>query len=754
MIRFLAAAISLILAVEPAAWAAAGASSASDPAPAVESAAERSARLSSLIETLKSLTDEEYDAALQSAPAEARTPQFASRSAALRSAYGTLAGLEYSKAAQAAPEETKARYADAQERVAGPDGARLSETGAEISVLKWLANAVLNYWVSGGQTYVGRKAPAGGGTETERTLAGLSAASAEVERDPSKKAELHYKRGALYERLSQAPEGPDPEAEKLALKTARLQKLADLLASISDDEYRQALESAPGASKQPGLASRSKALHSAYATLAALEYRQAVKTAAGPDAERYSAAYNRVTRGSADALTVDPVTLQETGLAGDLFKFLGNAVLNYWLHGGEDYIARGWKGKGGSAASSAAVEEASASLPPAAAAERHFARGSAYEGLAEAALKADLPEDRAAVQAQRLRMLASLLESVSDEEFSEVRRALPPDAPAQSLPASRSQALKGVYATLAALEYRAASEAAPKKETFTADLERVSKTRGKDIGVDPSTLQETGWGTKLLGLLALGGLGYGIYELQRRQGKPGRRTAVQPPVVTPEPEASCPEGTRLHKGECLAKGNDKLRGKADKLEKKLASASKDAEEAGLHHKLGQVYEELAAGFDIAAPEAQASIGEAQPAPEPKPVVEAKPAPAIAKAPPVPALTDILLLWDGSRLDGKVTAATQDKIVFKSGNGVTGVKQESVRALILTGAAVDADAEDIRSAASQGDLPLILKADGSTARGRLATATGTKLHFKLSSGVLSLSRGEVRAIVFPAEKKGR
>ena len=77
-------------------------------------------------------------------------------------------------------------------------------------MLKWVGNAVLNYWLKGGQVYVGREIKA----DTEavkagRTLAGLDAKLADAA--PGKKAELHYKRGTLYENLSKAP--AEPEAE-------------------------------------------------------------------------------------------------------------------------------------------------------------------------------------------------------------------------------------------------------------------------------------------------------------------------------------------------------------------------------------------------------------------------------------------------------------------------------------------------------------------------------------------------------------
>ncbi|MBI5884101.1 MAG: hypothetical protein HZB91_13480 [Elusimicrobia bacterium] len=812
MIRVLALVISAILAVEPMLWAAQGPGQVPDTGTSrsagtgSDSGAEREARLLRLIETLKSLTDEDYEAALAQVPEKSRAPQFASRGTAMTSAYKTLAGLEYRKASQAAPEETAARYTQAYERVSAKAGG-LEETGREVEVLKWLANAVLNYWIKGGETFVGRSTKAA--SEAEKTLAGIEVKLADTETDPGKKAELHYKRGALFERLSQAPTGPEAEAEKLALKTERLKKLADLLGSVSDEEYREALKSAPDAAKQPNLASRSKVLHSAYATLAALEYRQAAKEAPEESSKRYAAAYERVSKENAGALTVDPETLQETGWAGDLFKFMGNAALNYWLHGGEDYMARGWKGKGGSAAPNASQEEAAAAIGPGKEADRHFAQGSAYEKLSKEALQGGKDEDRAAVKTQRLKMLADLLESVSDEEYSEVVASLPSESAARSLPASRSKILKGAYTTLAALEYRAAADAAPKTAAapYQADLERVSRAGAKDLAIDPSTLQETGWGAKLLGLLALGGIGYGVYELQRRDHGRGRGRKPSRPGPVPQTrvvvpyeggELGCPQGTRREKDQCVGTigaidDEDKKDKKGDvadrcvkcpelacgcdclgmprvcgRPEKKLDSPEKirfhaaaggledklstapAAEQASLHSQLGQVYERLAASAGTTVAEAPAADKTAA-APE---AVKAPASPSTVKAPAGPAATDVLFLWDGTRIEGQVTAATPEKIVLKTDNSVTGIKQETIRALVMRGAEIDTDSEDIRSAASQGELPLILKSDGTTARGKLASASGQKLHFKVSAGVLSLSRDQIRAVVFPGSKKGR
>ncbi|MBI5209150.1 MAG: hypothetical protein HY927_04160 [Elusimicrobia bacterium] len=811
MSRILAAVLSLVLAGEPVLMAA------QPSGPAVERGAsagadEREAMLRELVELLGSLSDEDYTAAIMQVPKGMRGAQPASRRAAIKSAYRTLAGLEYEKASGEASGDAAARYAQDLERVTaaregGPaaGAAGPQEAGQALSVLKWLANAVLNYWVKGGQTYVGRRIKTGPEAASERSLAGLDMELSSAELDAGRKAELHYRKGSLYEKLAEDP--GETEQARMARKAERIGKLAELVASVSDEDYREALKSLPG-ERRSKLESRAKVLHSAYTTMAALEYRQASQ--AGTD-DRYAQAYERVSREGAEALAIDPVTLQETGWAADLFKFVGNAVLNYWLHGGEDYMSRGWKGRGGSAGPEAgpAAEEAGAKLGPGGEPQRHFELGAEYEKLAAAALKGESEDEIAARQAGRLKMLAELLESVSDEEYAEVVKSLPSGSPARSQKASRSKILQQAYTTLAGLEYRAAVKASP-GEGEIAEFKRINREGASNLVVDPATLQETGWGTKLLGLLALGGMGFGIYEYQRRH--PGRSkpsTPAPPTPVSPTPKPDdpvCPEGTVWKNGKCLKNAHEgggrvcvecpdlpcgcdclgmpqvcprdrghcqagstcarhaDLYKSADGVERELASAALGPATAGLHRQLGGLYERLA-GAQVTAEEAAPPAGKAAEkvasaparpeAPKTPPVLEppvGKPEAPLALLPSGPAGRDIMLLWDGSRLEGEVTAASLEKIVMKTDDGITGVKQERIRALILRGAGLAAETGEVQMLASKESLPLIVKADGTSARGRMASASPRQIVFRLADGILTYARGDVRAVVFPVAGK--
>ncbi len=111
---------------------------------------------------------------------------------------------------------------------------------------------------------------------------------------------------------------------------------------------------------------------------------------------------------------------------------------------------------------------------------------------------------------------------------------VPAEGGARGHLASRDAMLKSAYSTLASLEYREAARAAPKEsaEPYAASLERVSRDAGKDLVIRPKDLQETGWGARLLGIAALGGIGYAIYENQHRHGRSRPRVN---PHYTPGP---------------------------------------------------------------------------------------------------------------------------------------------------------------------------------------------------------------------------
>jgi len=104
--------------------------------------------------------------------------------------------------------------------------------------------------------------------------------------------------------------------------------------------------------------------------------------------------------------------------------------------------------------------------------------------------------------------------------------------------------LKSSYVTLAAMEYRQASQAAPQEAgvKYSEAYQRVKGDATHPLAIDPENLQETGWATDILGFLGLaaaGGAGYLIYKNQHRGGGSIQQPPVQP---TPAPVISTPAG--------------------------------------------------------------------------------------------------------------------------------------------------------------------------------------------------------------------
>ncbi|HAH08275.1 MAG TPA: hypothetical protein DCM05_17405 [Elusimicrobia bacterium] len=348
-------------------------------------------------------------------------------------------------------------------------------------------------------------------------------------------------------------------------KKSKLKQLVLLLLSWTNEEYANAISQAQD-QNAPYLASRGAALQNAYSSLAALEYKDAA--AGAPEKDDYSKAYEQASR--APNLAVSPETLQETGLALDAVKWLGNAALNYWLTGGPTLVGRGMNTDPETTKLNRTIDEleqqlAGSELDHAQRADAHHRLGLAYEKLAKAAAKPESADALAAKKKARVKELASLLQGVSEDEYQEALNELPSKPSGRPELASRGTLLKSAYSTLAAMEYHDAAKKAPEggNGAYKSDYTRVSRD-ASSLGVDPETLQETGWGTKLLGLAALGGIGYLVYENQRKDKKLNeQRDAPPPPAGCPagsilkdgrceSTEVSCPKGTRQTEGACIA----------------------------------------------------------------------------------------------------------------------------------------------------------------------------------------------------------
>lgn len=329
-------------------------------------------------------------------------------------------------------------------------------------------------------------------------------------------------------------------------KEARLKALASLLETFSNDEYESALSQVPESkARDPRLASRSAVLKSAYTNLAGLEYNKAAQTAPQQASAQYNAALERVS-GSVGAAGGGA---QEAGLAGDVLGFLGNAALNYWLKGGNDFL--GGKGPRAGAMDKFEQELVSAQITPDRAAELHFKKGESYEAAA-AAITPETPEERLEKKKARLKELAVLLQTATDDEYTDVLAGLPPKISGQAQLASRGGLLKSAYVTLAALEYKDAAKSAPRQASarYSQDFERVSRDGGKSLAVNPETLQEAGWFTNMLTIGAVGGIGYLVYENQRIKKK-SRDQQAQLDVKPRQGALECPPATRLDGDRCI-----------------------------------------------------------------------------------------------------------------------------------------------------------------------------------------------------------
>ncbi|MFA6003899.1 MAG: hypothetical protein WC881_07510 [Elusimicrobiota bacterium] len=101
----------------------------------------------------------------------------------------------------------------------------------------------------------------------------------------------------------------------LAKKEARLKHAAEVLQGLSDEEYLQL-------SSAPVKASRTAAISAVYGTLAALQYQQALNTGPKAEARPQVEAALRTRTQDAQALAIDPNTLEETGFWGNVVDYI------------------------------------------------------------------------------------------------------------------------------------------------------------------------------------------------------------------------------------------------------------------------------------------------------------------------------------------------------------------------------------------------------------------------------------------------
>lgn len=287
----------------------------------------------------------------------------------------------------------------------------------------------------------------------------------------------------------------DPAAPMAALpKEERLKLIADLLQQLSDADY---LGSAPAGGK-PFRASRADAISAVYGTLAALEYQKAMRAGPAAEAKPQVEAALRTRLQDADALAVNPDTLEEAGWWSNFQSYVENrlqtrhrttAVLA--VRGGRsiDTEAEKKAAKLKKAIQEAEKRLAQPDLPSAEQAAAHFEQGKLYDELAACGL-GSAPAPSAAEKESRLQQAADLLQQLSDEDY--LRTASPGGRPFRP---TRAEAISTVYGTLAALKYQQAMQAGP-EEDERREVEAALRTRLQDAGalaVSPDTLEEAGW---------------------------------------------------------------------------------------------------------------------------------------------------------------------------------------------------------------------------------------------------------------------
>ena len=319
--------------------------------------------------------------------------------------------------------------------------------------------------------------------------------------------------------LAAASSSPaDVDAKTPEAKQERLLELVGFLKSMSDEDYKELLARQPDqAAIPPQIVSRRTVLSSAYQDLAALEKGRTATPATVEAGSSYSEAGPSAAGGQQEAAL---------GLVAVIaLKFLGNAVLNYWLGGGQDLVGGGGRKAGAleQPRQGAGTELASAALG-----------GGGYEQLASAARAPEVAEERSAREKERLQSLADILSSISDEDYRVVLKELPAKSVGHPGLATRRSALGSAYSTLAAMEYREAGALA------SADYARVSQGAADQLAIHPESLQETGWFTNLLGVAAMGGIGYAIYDNQRRHRRRRAQSVVTTPAPAPTPVEPAP----------------------------------------------------------------------------------------------------------------------------------------------------------------------------------------------------------------------
>ena len=304
-------------------------------------------------------------------------------------------------------------------------------------------------------------------------------------------------------------------------KEERLKLAADLLQQLSDADY---LKTAPAEGK-PFRASRAEAISVVYGTLAAVEYQKALKT--GPDAEakpRVEAALQARLK-DADALAVNPDTLEEAGWWSSFSDYVNRDDYRSNFRGAAVAAVRGGREIDTEAERKAvklkkSIQDAEKrlaepGLPPAEQAAAHFKQGRLYDELADCGLGKALAETDLSTLTGKLEELADLLQRISDEDYLAVaaKHSAGQAGAFRLMRPTRAESIAAVYGALAVVEYYQSLKAGPEAEERPEVSSALQASAKAELGVDPAGLSETGyWSNVWQGLNQGSSEGYSGYR--------------------------------------------------------------------------------------------------------------------------------------------------------------------------------------------------------------------------------------------------
>ena len=350
---------------------------------------EQRAKMRDLADYLSRVDDQQYDETFKDA--KAKNAALASRPAALSAVYGGLAADEYQSALQAGLPVEQLKDADA----VAIDPRSLEKTGF------WdflpsppppVRVPTTVFAVRGGRSLTGPQ-----GQEADALRQTLTENARKLESPDlgaDQRAQLHLESARAYDKLakvSKTAAAADPVAER----KAELKRMIEIVSDFSDEDWAASMKRIPESKRNGMPASRASTLSKLYASLAAFDYVDSVKAAADAKAQAALDAHLK----DADAVAVDPRTLEKTGWFGDMANaYIGqlNAPPRQRWSGNAVAAVRGGRAIGDADKETASLQFqlddtgralAASDLTPAKRADLLYQRGRLFDKLSDAAAK-------------------------------------------------------------------------------------------------------------------------------------------------------------------------------------------------------------------------------------------------------------------------------------------------------------------------------------------------------------------------------